>query len=150
MSGRRTPPRKSAQRDAVGPILIVDDNLDDAALTKRAVESMCAGVSIRVLDSGKALVAYLEAESASPGRTARSLASAILLDMRMPEMDGLAVLQWIRGQPKYAGIPVIIVSAFEDLPHLSQAYALLARAYLLKPIQPESFRDALSSLNITF
>jgi CheY-like chemotaxis protein len=133
----------------VEPILIVDDNLDDAVLTKRAVESMCVGVSIRILDSGKALVAYLESENASSGRTGRSLASAILLDMRMPEMDGLAVLQWIKGQPKYAGIPIIVVSAFEDLPHLSRAYALLARAYLLKPIQPESFRDALSSLNIT-
>jgi CheY-like chemotaxis protein len=140
---------KNARSEALGPILIVDDNLDDAKLTKRSIEALCSGVPIRILDSGKALVAHLESESASSGRTARSLASAILLDMRMPEMDGLAVLQWIKGQPKYVGIPVIVVSAFEDLPHLSKAYALLARAYLLKPIQPESFRDALSSLNIT-
>jgi two-component system response regulator len=150
MSGSRTPTERIARADAVGPILIVDDDLDDAALTKRAIASLYPCVPIRIIESGKALIAYLEGGSASSVPTGHRLASAILLDLRMPEMDGFAVLEWIKDQPKYAGIPVIVVSAFEDLPHLSRAYALLARAYLLKPIKAESFHHAVSSLNINF
>jgi CheY-like chemotaxis protein len=150
MSSRRTPSRRCVRSEAVGPILIVDDNLDDAALTKRAIELSHPGIPVRIIESGKGLITYLEGESVPSNQAPRQFASAILLDLRMPEMDGLAVLEWIKGQPKYAGIPVIIVSAFEDLPHLKQAYALLARAYLLKPVKAESFRHALSSLNITF
>jgi two-component system response regulator len=150
MSSRQTPSGRSARSEAAGPILIVDDNLGDAALTKRAIESSYPGIPVRIIESGKGLITYLEGEGVSSDQSPRHLASAILLDLRMPEMDGLAVLKWLRGQPKYADIPVIVVSAFEDLTHLKQAYALLARAYLLKPVKAESFRHALSSLNINF
>jgi CheY-like chemotaxis protein len=150
MSGRRTPSGKSGSTESAGPILIVDDDLDDAALAKRTIELSYPGVPVQIVESGKALVAYLEDESASSDRPARPPPTAILLDLKMPEMDGFSVLEWIKEKPRYAAIPIIVVSAFEDLPHLKRAYALLARAYLLKPINAESFRSALSSLNITF
>jgi|HubBroStandDraft_1064217.scaffolds.fasta_scaffold536069_1 CheY-like chemotaxis protein len=150
MSCKQTSAGRSGRPDGAGPILIVDDDLDDAALTKRAITALYPDIPVLIIDSGKGLVSYLEGESASSQRTGRHLASAILLDLRMPEMDGFAVLEWIKEQPKYAGIPVIVVSVFEDLPHLNRAYALLARAYLLKPINAESFHNALSSLKITF
>jgi YesN/AraC family two-component response regulator len=51
-------------------------------------------------------------------------------------------------QPQFTGIPVIILSTFDDLLHVKQAYSLGARSYLLKPISGDSLRDALSSLNI--
>ena len=149
MSGRWTPSGTGTQPSARGLILIVDDDPDDALLTRRAVESSYPGVPVRVIESGKALIAFLESESASAGESNRPLASAILLDLKMPEMDGFAVLQWIKTQPKCANIPVIVVTVFEDLPHLKQAYSLLARAYLLKPINANSFRNAVSSLNIS-
>jgi CheY-like chemotaxis protein len=134
----------------MGPILIVDDNSDDAVLAKRAIESSYPGVPIRIIESGKALVAYLEQERSPPGKPASPLASAILLDLKMPEMDGFAVLEWIKEQPQFSDIPIIVLTAFEDLSHLRRAYALLARSYLLKPVNAESFRHAMSSLNITF
>jgi CheY-like chemotaxis protein len=148
MSGRRTQGRGGSRTEAAGPILIVDDDADDALLTKRAIQSMYPDLPIRIIESGKSLVAYLERQSASSDVAARSLASAIMLDLKMPEMDGFAVLEWIKGQPKYADIPVIVVTVFEDLPHLKRAYALRACSYLLKPIDAESFHNAMSSLNI--
>jgi two-component system response regulator len=149
MSGRRIPSGSGTLSLARGPILIVDDDPSDAFLSRRAVEASFPGVPIRVLESGKALIAFLEDESAA-SKNNEPVASAILLDLKMPEMDGFAVLDWIKAQPKYGQIPVIVVTVFEDLHHLKRAYALLARAYLLKPINADSFRNTVSSLNIVF
>ena len=146
MSGRRILSGGTRTKPG-GPILIVDDNADDAALTKRAIVSLYPDLSVRILESGKALVAYLENESAHAS-AAPQVASAILLDLRMPEMDGFEVLEWLKNHPVHSQIPVIVLSVFDDLQHLKRAYALLARAYLLKPINTDSFRHAVASLNI--
>lgn len=67
----------------------------------------------------------------------------------MPEMDGFSILEWMAKRPEFSSIPVIILSTFDDLYHVKQAYSLGARSYLLKPVNGDSLRDAFSSLNIT-
>jgi CheY-like chemotaxis protein len=133
---------------AKGPILIVDDDGDDAALAKRAVRRLYPDFPIEVFGSGQALLNYLEGETTSSKRTGREVSSMILLDLGMPEMDGFAVLERLKEHPQFGSIPVVVTSIFEDLPHLRRAYKLLARAYLLKPIHLESLRDAVSALNL--
>jgi CheY-like chemotaxis protein len=130
------------------PILVVDDDLESAALAKRAIASFYPDFPVQILGSGKALMDYLEKEAASSEGKGRQLVSLILLDLRMPEMDGFAVLEWLKGHPNFGSIPIIVVSAFDDLSQLRRAYSLRARAYLVKPISPESFHHALSSLNL--
>jgi YesN/AraC family two-component response regulator len=63
-------------------------------------------------------------------------------------MDGFAILEWMAKHPHFASIPVIVLSTFDDLHHVRQAYSLGARSYLLKPINTDPLRDALQSLNI--
>lgn len=150
MSNWQIPPRVIARSKSKGPILIVDDDRDDAALTRRAIVSLYPHCAVRIIESGKGLVTYLESQNAHSREAGRQLASAILLDLRMPEMDGFEVLEWLKGHPLYGDIPVIVLSIFDDLPHLRRAYSLLARAYLLKPIDVDSFRNAISSLNLDF
>jgi len=144
-----TKSKKKAWFKASGPILIVDDDSDDANLTKRTIDLLRPDVPVQIIGSGKSLVAFLEGESAYSDPITHPLPSVILLDLIMPEMDGFAVLEWIGRQPKFATIPVIVLTAYPDLPHLNRAYALSARAFLVKPINLPSFRDTLASLNLT-
>jgi CheY-like chemotaxis protein len=138
-----------------GPILIVDDNEDDAKLTERVFLQLNSRLPITVLSSGFDLVAHLEKHGkgassvADSADTAGFVPSAILLDMSMPGMDGFSVLEWCAKQPKFANIPVIVLTNFNDLPHMKQAYALGARSYLLKPIDQNALRSVLSSLSIS-
>jgi CheY-like chemotaxis protein len=140
---------------AKGPILIVDDNLDDAKLTERVFLQLNSTLPITVFSSGRDLVAHLkkhgkgESSNADSGAAAKFAPSAILLDLGMPEMDGFSVLEWCAKEPEFASIPVIVLTNFNDLPHMKQAYALGARSYLLKPIDQNALRSVLSSLSIS-
>ena len=141
--------RKKAAVALQGPLLIVDDNADDAKLGKRAFERLNSQFTAVVLASGRELIAHFQGALASSKPAVLSVPSAILLDLRMPEMDGFEVMEWLSKQPQYANIPVIVLSNFDDLHHLKRAYALGARSYLLKPIDVESLRNAFSSLGIS-
>ncbi|HEX3718744.1 MAG TPA: response regulator [Verrucomicrobiae bacterium] len=147
-SRRKEISRKMAASVSRGPILIVDDNPDDAKLAQRAFERLNPQFPINFVCSGRDLLNYLEGVKTSSGAAASTIPSVILLDLKMPEMDGFAILEWMAKRPQFAGIPVIILSTFDDLLHIKQAYSLGARSYLLKPITGDALRDALSSLNI--
>ena len=147
MSGRQTEKRQ-AWNKALGPALIVDDDLDDAKLTKRAIEALRPIFPVRMVHSGKDLLAYLENKGSYSDLSANPIPSLVLLDLKMPEMDGFEVLKWVKREPKHAYIPVVVVSALEDVHHLKRAYSLYASSYLFKPINVESVRSVVSSLNI--
>jgi CheY-like chemotaxis protein len=147
-SRRKEISRKMAASVSRGPIVIVDDNPDDAKLAQRAFERLNPQFPINFVGSGRDLLNYLEGVKSDSGAAAATIPSVILLDLKMPEMDGFAILEWMAKRPQFAGIPVIILSTFDDLLHIKQAYSLGARSYLLKPITGDALRDALSSLNI--
>jgi CheY-like chemotaxis protein len=151
MSAHGDPPDKPApiRGRNLGPILIVDDDRDEAKLTERAVATLHPGMAIKLLYSGQALCAYLQEAEALLPREIHPLPCVILLDLRMPEMDGFGVLEWMRGKPEFAQIPIVVLSGHSELEHLRRAYALSARGFLVKPINVESFRHVLSSVNIS-
>jgi CheY-like chemotaxis protein len=126
---------------AFGPILIVDDDLDDAGLAFRACQQVNPNLSVAVFGSGQELINYLQ----DPGSR---LPSLILLDLKMPEMDGFAVMEWAAKRPQVANIPIVVLTNYTDLPHLKRAYALGARSFLMKPIQADGLHSALVSLSL--
>jgi CheY-like chemotaxis protein len=121
-----------------GTFLIVDDDLDDAKLARRMVVNMLPDAKIVLCATAQEGLAYLESGGAP---------FLILLDLKMPEMDGFAFLEWLKTHPAYSSIPVVVLSGLHELQHLKRAYALHARAFLVKPITPESLRSVLLSLN---
>lgn len=129
--------------------MIVDDDLDEAKLTKRTIEVLRPEFDIELIGSGKGLMAYLDGQEPYGNRMAHPLPSVILLDLKMPQPDGFAVLEWLQGRPKHVGIPIIVVSGYSDLSHLKRAYSLCAKAFLVKPISAQAFANVLQSLNIT-
>jgi CheY-like chemotaxis protein len=137
--------RKPATFATGGPILIVDDCPDKARLSEHAVERLNPLSQIKILGSGPELIAYLQCVGACSGPVT-PVPSMIFLDLKMPEMDGFAVMEWLGKQPQFSLVPIIALTDFEDLPRLKQAYALGARSYLLKPITEDALRNVLSSL----
>lgn len=129
-------------------ILIVDDDSDDATLIKRAVLSLRPKSAIRTILGGKDLVRYLEGEGCYADREAFPPAGLILLDLRMPEMNGFELLEWMKNEPRYAQIPVIIISSFDRQREIRKSYQLGARTFLSKPVNSENIRDAIRALRL--
>jgi len=117
-------------------ILIVDDDPDDASLIRRAVLGLHPKPSVQTVISGQDLKDYLEGQGRYADREAFPYPGLILLDLRMPEMDGFEVMGWLKSRPLHAAIPVIVMNA----------YQLGARTFLSKPVHPESIRDAIRAL----
>src|SRR5580658_874669 len=129
-------------------ILIVDDNPDDVALIKRAVLSLHPKSPIQTVQSGKELIAYLDGEGTYADRTAFPYPGLILLDLRMQEMNGFEILEWLRDKPLHAAIPVIVVTSFDRQREIRKSYQMGARTFLSKPLRPESLRSAIRALNL--
>ena len=127
-------------------ILIVDDDPDDANLIRRAVLVLHPKRPVQTVTSGPDLKAYLDGQGCYADRDAFPYPGLILLDLRMPEMDGFEVMEWLKSQPLHAAIPVIVISAFDQQKNIGKAYQLGARTFLSKPVHPESIRDAIRAL----
>ena len=127
-------------------ILIVDDDPDDANLIRKTVLDLHPKRSAQTVISGLDLKAYLAGQGRYADREAFPYPGLILLDLRMPEMDGFEVMEWLKIQRLHAAIPVIVISAFGQQQNIRRAYQLGARTFLSKPVHPENIRDAIRAL----
>jgi CheY-like chemotaxis protein len=129
-------------------ILIVDDDPDEAKLVRRAVLGLHPKPSVQTVTSGTDLKAYLDGQGRYEDRENFPYPGLILLDLRMPEMDGFEVMEWLKSQLLHSAIPVIVMSAFDQQANIRRAYQLGARTFLSKPVNPESIRDAIRALRL--
>jgi CheY-like chemotaxis protein len=129
-------------------ILIVDDYPDDATLLKRAVLGLRPKCPVRIVFGGKEMMNYVEGKGCYADRTAFPSPGLILLDLRMPEMNGFELLEWLKNEPDYTGIPVIVISSFDRQREIRKSYQLGARTFLSKPVHPESIRNAIRALRL--
>ena len=128
-------------------ILLVDDNENDVELTLLALQSHKLPNAIVHLRDGVEAIEYLERAYAASAPVAE-LPLFILLDIKMPRMDGLEVLRRVRTDPRLALIPIVIMTSSRELPDLRAAYELGANAYVVKPVHYEDFRKAVSALGM--
>jgi CheY-like chemotaxis protein len=127
-------------------ILIVDDDPDDANLIRRTVLSLHPKPAVQIVTRGIDLKAYLDGQGRYADRETFPYPGLILLDLRMPEMDGFEVMEWLKSQPRHATITVIVMSAFDQQKNITRAYQLGARTFLRKPVNAELIRDAVRAL----
>ena len=127
-------------------ILIVDDDADEASLIRRAVMGLHPKSPVETVTSGLDLKAYLDGQGRYANRETFPYPGLILLDLRMPEMDGFEVLTWLKSHALHAAIPVIVISAFDQQQNIRKAYQMGARTFLSKPVNPESIRAAIRAL----
>ncbi len=133
---------------ANNPILIVEDNPDDAALTERAFRhSRLANRLIHVHDGAQALD-YLFATGAYAGRPPSDNPSLVLLDLKLPKVNGLEVLRQIRANERTATLPVVILTVSDDETDLVKGYELGVNSYIRKPVDVAQFVAAVQRVGL--
>lgn len=129
-------------------ILLVEDNPRDAELTIRALKKKeLAHKLFRVVDGVEALD-FLFAREQFADRANEDLPKVILLDLKLPRVSGLEVLRILKKDDRTRSIPVVIITSSAEDPDVVAAYKLGANSYVIKPVQFESFIEAVSKLGV--
>jgi len=127
-------------------ILLVEDNPDDEALTRRALEKNNIQAELVVAHDGVEALDYLFATGAYAGRDTSIMPQIILLDLKMPRVDGLEVLSRLRADHRTRLLPVIILSLSNEEKDIIQGYSLGANSYIRKPVDFVQFSEAVRQL----
>lgn len=129
-------------------ILLVEDNPQDAELTIRALKkNNLANQLVHVKDGAEALD-YLFARGKYEGRDAKNMPKVVLLDLKLPKLNGLEVLRTIKEDENLFTIPVVIVTSSSEDPDMKTAYELGANSYVVKPVEFNAFVEAMSRLGL--
>jgi two-component system response regulator len=129
-------------------ILLVEDNPDDVELTLRAFRKSKIANEIVVARDGVEALDYLFATGQHAGRDNSSLPQLVLLDLKLPRLDGLQVLERIRANGKTRLLPVVILTSSTEQPDLVSGYSLGANSYIRKPVDFQEFVVAVRRLGL--
>jgi two-component system, response regulator len=129
-------------------ILLVEDNPDDEALTVRALKKSNVANEIIVVRDGVEALDYLFCEGSFAGSPPRALPQVVLLDLKLPKLDGLGVLRRIRADARTRFLPVVILSSSDEEADRFQGYSLGANSYVRKPVNFEQFLTAAAQLGL--
>jgi two-component system, response regulator len=130
-----------------GVILLVEDNASDEKLTLRAFAKSGVANEIHVARDGQEALDYLLAAGAHQGRGGGTPA-VVLLDLKLPKVDGLEVLRRMRAAPSIAHVPVVILTSSREEQDLVRGYAAGANAYVRKPVDFVEFVEAARTLGL--
>jgi two-component system response regulator len=129
-------------------LLLVEDNPDDEALTLRALRRHNLANEIVVARDGQEALDYLFGEGEYSGRDSRELPQVILLDLKLPKLDGLQVLEQMRANPLTSRVPVVVLTSSNAEQDMLRSYDLGANSYVRKPVDFEQFLEAARQLGL--
>jgi CheY-like chemotaxis protein len=129
------------------PILLVEDNPNDLELTLVALERSQLANEVIVLRDGAEALDYLLRRNQHHDRVAGNPA-VLLLDLKLPKVDGLEVLKVIRETDELRSVPVVMLTSSREEPDLDRAYSLGVNAYVVKPVEFKEFVSAISDLGV--
>ncbi|MDB6052744.1 MAG: two-component system response regulator [Verrucomicrobiales bacterium] len=117
-------------------ILLVDDSENDVVMLQRAAKNVGLTNPIYVVNSGKDALIYLQGEGKYADRIKYPSPGILLLDLKMPGIDGFEVLRWVRNQQRFKTLLVVVLSGMAETRDINRAYELGAHSYLIKPANP--------------
>src|SRR5437660_5264305 len=120
-------------------ILLVEDREDDVVLIRRAFDKAKVINPIQVVSNGEEAIWYLKGEGKYANRAEYPLPDLVLLDLKMPRVDGFEVLRWIRQQPGLSSVRVVVLTSSDQMRDVNEAYQLGANSFLVKPLEFERF-----------
>ncbi|MBI4301344.1 MAG: response regulator [Chloroflexi bacterium] len=128
-------------------ILLVEDNSDDVDLTLRAIKRNNIANDVIIARDGVEALDYLFATGSQQGN-GRLMPAVVLLDLRLPRLDGLDVLQRMRSDGKTRCIPVVVLTSSKEEQDLVKSYSLGANSYVRKPVDFNQFHEAIRLLGL--
>ena len=129
-------------------ILLVEDNPDDEALTLRALKKNNILNEVVVARDGAEALDYLFGAGRYAGRDSGALPAVILLDLKLPKVDGLEVLQRLRADERTQLLPVVILTSSKEERDMLNGYKLGANSYIRKPVNFGEFMEAVKQLGL--
>ena len=129
-------------------ILLVEDNPDDVELTMMALKENNIANRIDVVTDGAEALDYLFCTGKYEGRDKNPMPAVILLDLRLPKLDGLEVLKRIREDERTSLLPVVILTSSKEEKDLVNGYKLGANSYIQKPVDFKQFAEAVRNLGL--
>jgi CheY-like chemotaxis protein len=115
-------------------VLFAEDNSNDIFLMERAIRKASLPIQLHLVRNGEEAVSYLRGEGEFGDRTRYPLPMLVLSNMKMPKMNGLELLRWIRQQPEFESVPVVVMSSSEDPGEAKEFSALEVNSYTIKPV----------------
>ena len=129
-------------------ILLVEDNPDDAELTLRALGKHNLANRVHVVKDGVEALEFVFATGAYAQRTIEDYPKMILLDLKLPKVDGLEVLRRIRSDERTKPIPVVVLTSSQEEKDIVESYRIGVNSYIVKPVDFEKFTDSVLELGL--
>ncbi len=133
---------------AIIEILLVEDSPEDLELTCRALKNANLGNHIQIARDGAEALDFIFCEGPHAERRIEDTPKMILLDLKLPKVDGLEVLQRIKGDPRTKHIPVVVLTSSKEQADIVKSYALGVNSYIVKPVNFEGFSAAVQELGM--
>jgi two-component system, response regulator len=127
-------------------ILLVEDNIDDAELTIRQLKKHNMANNMVHVTDGEEALEYIFSTGKYAGRPMDKPPKLVLLDIQMPKVNGIEVLEKIKSGTHTKTIPVVILTSSKENPDVQKCYALGANSYIVKPVNFEGFAEAIKNL----
>lgn len=129
-------------------ILLVEDNPDDVKLTRRALRDNKIANELVVVSDGVEAMEYLAEAGTAAAEGSGTLPSVILLDLKLPKMDGLETLRKIRANERLKLLPVVVLTSSKEETDILKSYDHGANSYIRKPVDFEQFSEAVRELEL--
>jgi two-component system, response regulator len=129
-------------------ILLVEDNADDVELALHALRKEKLANSVEVARDGEEALDFIFCRGRYAGRDQNSQPRLILLDLKLPKVDGLEVLRQLKGDPRTQAIPVVILTSSREEKDLVNGYRLGVNAYIQKPVDFDQFRAMVKEVGL--
>jgi two-component system response regulator len=129
-------------------ILLVEDNMSDAELTIRALKKNNLANKLIHLKDGAEALDFIFAQGEYLHREMGNIPSVIILDLKMPKVNGIEVLRRIKSDERTKKIPVVVLTSSKEDPDIQECYSLGVNSYVVKPVEFDHFVKAVSDLGL--
>ena len=129
-------------------ILLVEDNPHDAELTLRALSKQRLANRVHHVMDGEQALDFIFASGAYAGRTDLARPKIVLLDLKLPKVDGLQVLRKMKSDPKIRTVPVVVMTSSKEERDVIESYNLGVNSYVVKPVDFDQFTKAVQELGL--
>jgi two-component system response regulator len=129
-------------------IILVEDNPDDIELMVHSLKKNHLANKLIVLEDGEQALNYIFCRGQYTGRNSAELPKVIFLDLKLPKVNGLEVLEQVKSNDKTKKIPIVIVTSSREDPDIEAAYTLGANSYVVKPVDFDKFKKTINQLGL--